>query len=448
MALPPLPTPWNVFNLRASPYWQESLGGSDAVHPLSLFVGRHAELAELEAVLYGAGESSSRQAVAGAPGVGKTTLVKEFKARARERGYFTVDDFVAMLPGDTPDALFGRVLGLVYETILANRPMTAGNTKMQEAQQLVRAGRLTTGVGGGTSVLGVGGSFSTSAALTTPKDIMLDGPRVLRDLMGIVHGAEAYGVLVHVNNLENLSEADAAASASILRALRDPMLMHPRLHVVVVGSTDAVQTVVNTHQHVRQTFSTQVVQPLGIADVHQLLAARYDYGSLDRNAPTVSPVDPTAVGNLYGLYRGDLRGLLKALDDGVRPNIALAMTPPAGAGGPGSHPEGPHPGAAGDGVARALTAAEIRPTLQQRYAAELATLKEKKRVEQLTVWGQRAPAQPQTQEALAQLWKVSQGAVSVALAFLVKEGYVLAPPRQGTGATEYVLSGTSRLIFG
>ncbi len=40
MALPPLPTPWNVFNLHASPYGQESLGESDEVHPLSLFVGR------------------------------------------------------------------------------------------------------------------------------------------------------------------------------------------------------------------------------------------------------------------------------------------------------------------------------------------------------------------------------------------------------------------------
>lgn len=439
MVPPPLPTPWNVFNLRASPYWQESLGGNDQAHPLSLFVGRAAELGELEGVLYGAGESSSRQAVAGAPGVGKTTLVKEFKARARERGYLTVDDFVAMLPGDTPDGLFGRVLGLVYETILANRPMTAGNTAMQAAQQLVRAGQVTTGGGGGISAFGMGTSVSKSGALTTPKDVMLDGPRVLRDLMSLVRGSDAHGVLVHglvhVNNLENLSEADAVASAEILRALRDPMLMHPGLHVVVVGTTDAVQTVVNTHQQVRHTFSTQVVQPLGVADVHQLLAERYAYGRLDTNAPAVAPVAQTTVGTLYALYQGDLRGLLKALDDGVRPNIALAVAPPPVGGG-------------GAGTARALTAAEIRPTLQQRYAADLATLKEKKRVEQLTTWGRKAPAEPQTQETLARLWKVSQGAVSVALAFLVKEGYVLALPRQEAGPTRYVLSGTSRLIFG
>ena len=160
------------------------------------------------------------------------------------------------------------------------------------------------------------------------------------------------------------------------------------------------------------------------------------------NAPAVSPVDAATAANLYDLYQGDLRGLLKALDDGVRPNIALAVPRPPG-GGPGDYTR-----AGGTGIARALTAAEIRPTLQQRYAADLAALKEKKRVEQLTAWGRTAPAQPQTQEALARLWKVSQGAVSVALAFLTKEGYVVALPRRGADPTRYVLSGTSRLIFG
>ena len=201
---------------------------------------------------------------------------------------------------------------------------------------------------------------------------------------------------------------------------------------MVVGTVDAVQTVVNTHQQVRHTFSTQMTESLGVPDVYRLLAARYDYGRADATIPAVPPVDVAAVEEIYALYRGDLRGLLKALDDGVRPNIAFAVT------------------SAGDesGGVRALTAAEIRPTLQHRYAADLMALKEKTRVEQLTRWGHQAPAQPQTQEALARLWRVSQGAVSVALAFFIREGYVLTLPRHSAGAIPYVLSGTSRLIFG
>lgn len=431
MALPPLPTPWNIFNQRATPFWQESLGGNDEAHPLSLFVGRGREVEEMEGVLYGAGASSSRQALAGAPGVGKTTLVKQYKARARANGYFTIDDFVALLPDDSPEGLFGRFLSLVYETILANRPMTAGNTAMKAAEQIARVSRVATGGGGGVAFMGASASANRSGTLTAPKDLLADGVRILGDLVALVRGADARGLVVHINNLESLTEADASASADLLRALRDPMLMHAGLHVVLAGTEYAVQTVVNTHAQVRSVFSTQVVPPMGVEEVHQLLAERYRHNRLNTNTAPIPPVEDASVAGLYILYRGDLRGLFKALDDGIRPNIGRAVT------------------AAGtQAKVRPLTMADIRPTLQRRYASDLEALREKKRVDQLKAWGQRHPDAAKTQADLQKVWKVSQAAVSTALAFLTKEGYVLALPRDGASRTSYVLSGTSRLIFG
>ena len=88
--------------------------------------------------------------------------------------------------------------------------------------------------------------------------------------------------------------------------------------------------------------------------------------------------------------------------------------------------------------------------LQRRYAAHLASLSERGggRVEQLTAWGETAPAEPQTQKKLVQLWNVTQGAVSNALTYLIDQGYVVQLPKTGASPTEYVLSGVSRLIFG
>ena len=91
---------------------------------------------------------------------------------------------------------------------------------------------------------------------------------------------------------------------------------------------------------------------------------------------------------------------------------------------------------------------ELRPVLQQRYAAELATLPEQNRVSQLTKWGAKAPAVSQTQRSLGKLWGISQGPVSTAVAYLVAKGYVLALPRVGANPIQYTLSGASRLIFG
>lgn len=425
----PLPTPWNLYNLTASPFFQDYLNASSrSPAPLSLFVGREAEIAALRGRIHGAGTYGTRQAVAGDPGIGKTTLVQEVKALLQEDGYFTTDSFVAVLPDDTTERLFGRVLSVLYDTIVANRPGTVDNPTIRDAQVLVRAARLSS-PSGGISLAGFGFAGGSTAVPTSPADIMIDGPRVMRDLMHLVADSDGRGAVVHINNFETLSEREAKNGAEIFRALRDPMAMHDHLHLLLVGTTDAVNTVVNTHPQVRSVVSTVPLLPLSVADVHRLLEARYEHLRRDREWPVIPPVSTEGVDRLYGLYRGDLRGLLKALDDGVTPLLGIA----------GTESDSPRP----------LTIAEIGPVLRARYRAELQSLPEQPRVEQLTQWGESSLRGPQTQKALQKLWKVkSQGTVSQAVNYLVRQGYVVALPREGVKPIEYLLSGTSALIFG
>ena len=417
-----LPNPWNFFNLRASPYWQDPLGDGDPSHPLSLFRGRTEQLTMLFNGLAGAGLSSSRRAIAGAPGVGKTTLVKQFKATALDHGYLTADGFVAIVANETTEGLFGRVLSAVYDIILANRPATVDSPAMQDAQVLVRASRERLR-GGGFSAAGIGASLSQGVTTTTPREILIDGPRVLRDLMTLVGTSDAHGLVLHINNLENLSEADAARAGQVLRDLRDPMLMHNGLHVIIAGTADAVQAALSEPQ-VRTTFSVIPLPPMTLQELHELLVARYTHLQLHDAEPLIPPVDHDAVTRVYELFRGDLRGLLKALEDGVAPNIGL------------------------NGERRPLTFGELRHVLQSRYLDEINALNEDVRADQLMAWGNTAPEAEQTQKSLADLWTLSQPAVSQALAWLVRRGYVMALPRNGGRQTRYALTGVSRLIFG
>lgn len=422
MPLPPLPNAWNVFNLQASPYWQDPLGDGDAVHPLQLFVGRTRELHTLLDGLHGAGASSSRWAVAGGAGVGKTTLVKRFKAAALESGYLTTDAVVPVLSGDTAESLFGRVLGAVYDIVLANRPNTHDHAAMRAAQVLVRAAREVLR-GGGASVAGFGASASQHVSLTVPRELMIDGARVMRDLMQLVQSSDARGVLVHLNNLENLGDTDVRNAASVLRDLRDPMLMHPGLHVVLVGTVNAVRTTVQTHPQVRSTFSVVELPPLADEEVLEVLRRRYAHLCLDAARPVVPPVEDEAIRTLHALFRGDLRGVLKALDAGVRPTIGLL-----------------------DEI-RPLTPAELRQQLQTHYLHELSQSLDASRVRQLTTWGTTDATHEHTQRTLRDLWQISQPAVSMALTQLEREGYVVALPRQPGKATRYALSGMMRLAF-
>ena len=426
MALPNL---WGLYNLRSSPFFQATLRADSQTTPLHLFVGRQRERQLLLTTI--GSSTSSRQAVAGRPGIGKTTLVQTVKADAQTEGYWSSDEIIPISARGagaegTSEHLLGQLLSGVYDAVLANCPTAAG-PEVEAGQQLVRSIRLR---GGGFTVsafgFGAGGSQSESVA-TPPGALLLDGPRVLRDLLRYTIGQGASGIVLHLNNLENLSEADASRAADLLRGIRDQALLHDGLHLIVVGTTDAVRTVVQTHTQVRSVFSNPLVlEPLGLADVEQLLANRYEALQLDQSRPWHSPVETAVVVRLYELFRGDLRGMLKALEDGITALLGLTS--------------------AGAEVAP-VGLEDLLLTLLQRNQAELQEQLGDTAWERLLAWAQVDAAGVQTQAQLVELWQVKQPSVSQTLQQLIEAGAVEALPRRGREAIQYLMTGTARLAL-
>jgi hypothetical protein len=407
MALPNL---WGLYNLRSSPFFQATLRADSQTTPLHLFVGRQQERQLLLTTI--GSSTSSRQAVAGRPGIGKTTLVQTVKADAQAEGYWSSNEIIPINAEGASEHLLGQLLSGVYDAVLANRPTAAG-PEVEAGQQLVRSIRLR---GGGFTVsafgFGAGGSQSESVA-TPPGALLLDGPRVLRDLLRYAIGQGARGIVLHLNNLENLSEADASRAADLLRGIRDQALLHDGLHLIVVGT--------------RSVFSNPLVlEPLGLADVEQLLANRYEALQLDQSRPWHSPVETAVVERLYELFRGDLRGMLKALEDGITALLGLTS--------------------AGAEVAP-VGLEDLLLTLLQRNQAELQEQLGDTAWERLLAWAQVDAAAVQTQAQLVELWEVKQPSVSQTLQQLIEAGAVEALPRRGREAIQYLMTGTARLAF-
>lgn len=408
MALPNL---WGLYNLRSSPFFQATLRADSQAMPLRLFVGRQRERQLLLTTI--GSSASSRQAVAGRPGIGKTTLVQTVKADAQSEGYWSSDEIIPISTEGASEQLLGQLLSGVYDAVLANCPTAAG-PEVEAAQQLVRSIRL------------LGGSQSESVA-TPPEALLLDGPRVLRDLLRYAISQGALGVVLHLNNLENLSEADASWAADLLRGIRDQALLHDGLHLIVVGTTDAVRTVVQTHTQIRSVFSNPLVlEPLELGDVEQLLANRYEALQLDPARPWRSPVQAAVVQRLYELFRGDLRGMLKALEDGITALLGLTS--------------------AGADVAP-VGLEDLLLTLRQRNQTELQEQLGDTAWERLLAWAQVDPATIQTQAELVELWQVKQPSVSQTLQQLIEAGAVEALPRRGREAIQYLMAGTARLAL-
>jgi hypothetical protein len=352
--------------------------------------------------------------------------VQTVKADAQAGGYWSCDEIIPISAEGASEHLLGQLLSGVYDAVLANCPTAAG-PEVETAQQLVRSIRLR---GGGLTLsafgLGLGGSQSESVA-TPPGALLLDGPRVLRDLLRYAIGQGARGIVLHLNNLENLSEADASRAADLLRGIRDQALLHDGLHLIVVGTTDAVRTVVQSHTQIRSVFSNPLVlEPLALADVEQLLANRYEALQLDPNRPWRPPVEAAVVQRLYVLFRGDLRGMLKALEDGITGLLGLTS---AGA----------------DVVPVGLE--DLLLTLRQRNQAELQEQLGDTAWDRLLTWAQVDSATAQTQAQLVELWQVKQPSVSQTLQQLIEAGAVEALPRRGREAIQYLMTGTARLAL-
>ncbi|PZU98195.1 MAG: hypothetical protein DCF24_11220 [Cyanobium sp.] len=118
---------------------------------------------------------------------------------ARTSGYWTSAEIIPITADLASEDLIGLLLAGTYDAVLASKPQASG-AALAAAQQLVRTIRLR---GGGFTVSAAGfgaGGTNTQAVSSPPGALVLDGPRVL-----------------HLNNLENLSEVNAARALARAR---------------------------------------------------------------------------------------------------------------------------------------------------------------------------------------------------------------------------------------
>ena len=215
---------WVLYNLRESPFFQEPLqGGSATRYPLDLFVARESEVNRYLTWI-AAHRSGSRQSIRGPVGVGKSTLAHVIKARARRQFRLLAHpDAISVSTSDSTDELLIRILRYTLSALFTAATDGAADTvfkdvePVQEARRLVLQYRETTSIGGGLNAHGFGVSGSRSIATHLPPQAM---PRLLvpslltnlRKVAGSQFGVD--GFMIHLNNLENLSDAQEETAPS------------------------------------------------------------------------------------------------------------------------------------------------------------------------------------------------------------------------------------------
>lgn len=432
---------WPLFNLRDTPYFQEALRpGDGARYPVEWFVGRQAEADRLIATILGH-SGSSRQSIRGSVGVGKSTLAQYVKASVAGDRLLSSVDAVALGHADGSDEVCIRILSYVYEAVIAagqeQHKLAAleKDESVQNTRQLVRVFRETTGLSGGLSLPLLGGiSAGRTAALNSPGTAR---PSVLIAslLRGLFHVARqqlgARGIVVHVNNLENLTETDTSRAGAIFRDLRDPCLLADGYHWLVVGTSGALGSVVDSQAQLRSVFSlTLALEPLKPAELLRLLERRYSALALDTRKPVRPPVSARAVTALYAMFNGDLRGTLAALDEAAHGVLGYGKSSDA-----------------------TLTLADMQVFLRHRYEADARARLTGPQADSLQDLVTRAGGKRFSIKDAAGILRIERSRASRLIAELQRTGYVslleqrVFRDERGRPAALYELGGAARLAF-
>jgi hypothetical protein len=416
---------WHLYNLRESPYFQQDLQATnDARYPIELFVGREREAGRILATIGGSG--SSRQTVEGPPGFGKTTLVQYVKGRAADEGYLSYPDPVSLVGADTAEALLVRILAYVYDAVASQTDQALlKDDAVDAARRLVLATRKRD-VKVAAQVAGFG--FDRAVTEHTEPALfvsaLLTVPHSLRQLAQAVQRHGHNGVLVHVNNVENVvGEGRLERASGVLRDLRDLYLMEA-YHYLLAGPTEAMQALIGRHAQLRSVFGvSRPLPPLSADEFQALLAQRYSFLRLRPDEPVHPPVDHHAAGVLYTLFQGDVRGTLRALEAGA--SEMIGYTDPPGA---------------------AVTAEQLSSVLAPLMRAEADAVMSDTLAGYFYALGE--PDEEEfSQNDLKRAWRLSQAAVSDHVKELQRLGYVRERRRAGRKVW-YALTGSGRLALG
>lgn len=332
-----LGSPWAPYGLRDDPFFQQPLqptADDEAPRPIKLFVGRDAELALVANQILGS--SNSRALLEGDAGVGKTSFVSRLKTELAKHGVLMHADPVRVTPGMSAQQFVAEVLKVLLQ-IWATVSVAEASDTFRKAGRAIkreaavdaesafwrRVGRLIQGedsTATGVTIAVVGAQRQRVRIPAEIGEISLFD-ELARAVAYLTHNGERK-VLIHVNNLENLSLEAAAQAANLVQQVRDCFLVDYS-HWLFVGTTGIGEHVFRASEQVSGIIPFAVpLEPLAPDQVAELLARRYRH--LRTGIRLTEPVAPRDGAALYRRYRGQLRAFLSLLSNAVQRHAAFA----------------------------------------------------------------------------------------------------------------------------
>lgn len=283
---------WRKYGLVDNPYFHSPLTIEGGAVPITSFVGRNKEKAEIKKII--ALGSDVRCLVLGDPGVGKTSLVNFVRNQASEEGFFTPIKEIELNRLMSGNEFIILTISSLYEEI-KRREIDLGKewkNKLEALYELTQYGEL---------------SHDIANITQLNRYKLMD---LFKNLVDTIVHPRHKAIILHFDNLDNID--DPLGLADLIGDIRD-FLLTKNVIFIFVGDK-SLQQIVNFKVRVGQLFLTTPVEvpSLSLIDINKVLNERIEKLSIPE-LKTTSPHTEEAIEILFRLHQGNIREILNSL---------------------------------------------------------------------------------------------------------------------------------------
>lgn len=413
---------WVQYGLESDPYFVNPLASrKDVKFPISLFVGREKETKEV--LNWIASSDNSRIVIEGEAGVGKTTYIQNIKYIAgTKNNYLTYDDQIRIVRDYNSTQFVIDIIQIIIYGLYHNHKERIKEFEKDEnivnAKELVETTKKNQwGIGG--SILGVGGSVAKTENRVLPMYQSHQFYSFLEELATSVNNFGFNGIIIHIDNMENLCSESPDVARRFFNDVRDFLLL-PNYHFILGARVGFSDEILGKDDRVRDIFTTpKKLKPLNLVEIHKLLKKRYEHLKINKKDFT-SPVEDIVIDKYHTLFRGDLRSMFSIICEAI--SITGEQIQP-----------------------KPLHYDLINKILQQKYLQFLKSRLLNSKWEILEILKDESP--PFRQTDLEEKTELSQGRISQIFAELERSKAVICTGTKGKSKW-YDLSGISKIAFG
>lgn len=298
---------WNIYGLKRNPFTTDAILIDEGYLPLDAFVGRENEL-KIIRTLFRMGDGT-RLIVTGETGVGKTTLVNYARAESiKNNKFFTHLREMSVDESWNVNEFIAHTLSNLYNTIERLKVKDFSQIIKKKLSYLFDIMEIKE-EGFSVGIFGNSMGYNSSKNINTPKINTELLRRLFDETIGELNRIGFKQIVLHYNNLENLSKEKLT---KLFIGLRD-FLQNNKVHFIFVGG-EPLPSAIYDEDKVRSIFVYGLIElkTFTFEEIKEILDKRISYLSLE-NMNVLKPYKDSVLVELNKIHRGNIRDILNSL---------------------------------------------------------------------------------------------------------------------------------------